>query len=296
MNKKLLFLILPLIIVAGCRVISGEDNWICQNGQWIKHGNPSAPQPTEVCGNLNDNQITTNPNIIVEFPQPNALVTSPLLIKGQARGNWYFEASFPIELVDAQQKVITSAIAQAQGDWMTEDFVPFMTQLEFAVAENTPAVLILKKDNPSGLPQHDAQIRLPLLLQKTATTTIKVFFNNNELDPEISCVKVFPVTRMITKIPTVARAAVEELLKGPTETEKKAGYSTSINPNVTIRRLVIQDGVAEVDFDKQIEFQVGGSCRVGAIRSQITQTLKQFPTVKEIRVSVEGRTEDVLQP
>ena len=31
-------------------VIGGpEDNWICDDGQWVKHGNPSAPMPSEKC-------------------------------------------------------------------------------------------------------------------------------------------------------------------------------------------------------------------------------------------------------
>ena len=47
-----------LILVAICAIIlvvtilrfsTLEDTWICQNGTWIKHGNPSSPQPTTVC-------------------------------------------------------------------------------------------------------------------------------------------------------------------------------------------------------------------------------------------------------
>lgn len=63
-----------------------------------------------------------------------------------------------------------------------------------------------------------------------------------------------------------------------------------------IQKLTIENNVARVDFDKQLEYQVGGSCRVAAIRAQITQTLKQFPTVKEVIISIDGRTEDILQP
>ncbi len=34
-------------------VIGGpEDTWICVNGEWIKHGVPSAPMPTEPCGEV----------------------------------------------------------------------------------------------------------------------------------------------------------------------------------------------------------------------------------------------------
>lgn len=43
-------LIFAAIFAAGSlRLISGEDEWLCNNGQWIKHGQPSAPQPTEIC-------------------------------------------------------------------------------------------------------------------------------------------------------------------------------------------------------------------------------------------------------
>jgi len=54
--KKLTFpiilglLILSGIIVIGIRVLSGEDTWDCRNGQWVKHGKPSAPMPQTGCG------------------------------------------------------------------------------------------------------------------------------------------------------------------------------------------------------------------------------------------------------
>jgi spore germination protein GerM len=126
--------------------------------------------------------------------------------------------------------------------------------------------------------------------------TIKVFFNNNRLDPEFSCNKVSPAERKILKTQAVARAALEELLNGPTEKEKSEGYFTSINTGVEIQKLTIENGVAKVDFNEALEFQVGGSCRVAAIRAQITQTLKQFPTVNDVIISIDGRIEDILQP
>jgi spore germination protein GerM len=126
--------------------------------------------------------------------------------------------------------------------------------------------------------------------------TVKAFFNNDKMDPEFSCNKVFPVEREILKTEAVARAALTELLKGPTDTEKAQGFFTSINPGVKIQELTIENGVAIVDFDSQLEFQVGGSCRVSAIRAEITKTLEQFPTVTSVMISINGRTEDILQP
>jgi len=126
--------------------------------------------------------------------------------------------------------------------------------------------------------------------------TVKVFFGNSRLDPEASGDKVFAVERRIPRKPAVARSALEELLKGPTDEETAQDYFTSINTGVRIQRLVIADGTAMVDFDEQLESRVGGACRVSAIRDQITRTLKQFPTVNEVLISINGRTRDILQP
>ena len=69
--------------------------------------------------------------IRVDSPRPNAVIQSPLQIQGEARGTWFFEADFPIELLDAEGQVIGMAIATAQGEWMTEEFVPFTASLTF---------------------------------------------------------------------------------------------------------------------------------------------------------------------
>ena len=126
--------------------------------------------------------------------------------------------------------------------------------------------------------------------------TVKVFFGNSRLDPDASGDKVFAVERCIPRKPTVARGALEELLKGPTNEETAQDYFTGINTGVRIQRLAIADGTVMVDFDEQLESQVGGACRVSAIRAQITETLKQFPTVDEVVISINGRTRDILQP
>lgn len=50
--KKAIYIIIAIIIVwFGLRFFIGgsEDTWICDNGQWIKHGAPSAPKPDNPC-------------------------------------------------------------------------------------------------------------------------------------------------------------------------------------------------------------------------------------------------------
>ncbi len=125
---------------------------------------------------------------------------------------------------------------------------------------------------------------------------LKVFFNNSKLDPQVSCNRVFPVEREVEKTQAPARKALEMLLLGPTKNEKQNGYFTTISPGVKIQSLAIEQGIAKVDFNETLEFQVGGSCRLAAIRAEITQTLEQFSTVNNVIISINGKTEDILQP
>ncbi|MDQ5950179.1 MAG: hypothetical protein QG585_121, partial [Patescibacteria group bacterium] len=69
--------------------------------------------------------------IKVSFPKPDDKIANPLVIKGEARGTYFFEASFPVVLTNWDGLIIAEGIAQAQGEWMTEDFVPFVANLEF---------------------------------------------------------------------------------------------------------------------------------------------------------------------
>jgi hypothetical protein len=101
--------------------------------------------------------------ITVTAPVPGAIISSPLIIEGEARGWWYFEASFPVRLVTDSGEVLAEVPAQALEDWMTEDYVPFTVSIVFAMPSATSGKLILSRDNPSGLPEHDAHIEIPVL-------------------------------------------------------------------------------------------------------------------------------------
>ncbi len=100
-------------------------------------------------------------DVVVTSPDPDAVVSSPLVVTGEARGTWYFEASFPVKLLDSAGNQIAATTAQAQGDWMTTDFVPFSATLTYATNAQTGS-LVLQKDNPSGEPQNDASVVIPV--------------------------------------------------------------------------------------------------------------------------------------
>ncbi len=98
----------------------------------------------------------------VQAPQRNETIQNPLQIRGEARGIYFFEASFPIKLLDANGLEVATAIATAESDWMTQDFVPFSATLTFIRPPTETGSLVFMRDNPSGLPEHDASFVVPV--------------------------------------------------------------------------------------------------------------------------------------
>ncbi len=100
--------------------------------------------------------------IRVLSPTPNQVLTSPLHLLGEARGNWFFEASFPVVLLDSAGQEIARGRATADGEWMTTEFVPFRATLPFTKPLGETGTLLLERDNPSGLPENADALTLPV--------------------------------------------------------------------------------------------------------------------------------------
>ena len=84
-----------------------------------------------------------------------------MTVKGKARGTWFFEASLPVQITDSHNNVIATAPAQADGEWMTTEYVDFSVTIPFSTNESF-GFIVIKKDNPSGLPENDAQFKIPV--------------------------------------------------------------------------------------------------------------------------------------
>lgn len=111
------------------------------------------------------NELEMTEMIVIENPRPNQEISSPLTIKGRARGTYFFEATFPLRLVDENGNQIAEGYVEADGEWMTEDFVPFVGELEFET-DATEGTLYLKQANPSDLPENDASLEVPVVFKK----------------------------------------------------------------------------------------------------------------------------------
>ncbi len=224
-----ILIFLLILIFSGLAIFflinkSGSENcWICEYGEWIKHGHPSSEMPKDGCGEKKEEKIkcelyseeecplecvvcppclecssiscqsekfcaqigidrswyekiknVSDKNNLIRLtsPLPEQKITSPLKIEGEARGTWFFEGSFPVILTDWDGLIIAQGIAKAEGEWMSENFVKFSAELNFekpAYGEKgLPAQtgsLILKKDNPSGLPEYDDALEIGVIFE-----------------------------------------------------------------------------------------------------------------------------------
>lgn len=103
--------------------------------------------------------------IIVKRPDAGDEIAHTFQVSGEARGTWYFEASFPIEVRDASGALLYQGPVSADGEWMTTEFVPFSQTITVPGEYAGPATLILKKDNPSGEPDKDASVSIPVVFE-----------------------------------------------------------------------------------------------------------------------------------
>lgn len=104
----------------------------------------------------------TSPEVVIDIPPANSMISSPLTVKGKAKGTWFFEASLPVLLLDSEGNQLDIQPAQAKGEWMTPDFVEFETTLNYTTTD-TSGWLVVRKDNPSGLPENDAEYKIPVI-------------------------------------------------------------------------------------------------------------------------------------
>jgi len=49
-RKTIYLLIFIVIVLLGLRFLSGpEDSWVCDRGEWVRHGNPESSPPNKFC-------------------------------------------------------------------------------------------------------------------------------------------------------------------------------------------------------------------------------------------------------
>jgi hypothetical protein len=169
MKKVLILLTVLILIIAGVKLMLMRGvNEVPPATQNTPEAAPENNTPAN--NNVPPEASVTYKNasgdlIKVGLPYPGAVVGKDFSVIGQARGSWYFEASFPVQVLDKNGNILAQTPAQAQGEWMTKNFVPFKADIKIPQTYIGPATLILKNDNPSGDPSRDKSVSFPITIE-----------------------------------------------------------------------------------------------------------------------------------
>jgi hypothetical protein len=133
----------------------------------VAAGYPIAQTYPQTCSapdgrTFTDKTQKASPDVVVDTPVIAQIVTSPMAIKGKARGNWFSEANLPIELQDENGKVLAKMGYLTKDNWMTTDYVTINTTLKFPAPTTDYGKLVIRKDNPSGDPKNDKSFEVPV--------------------------------------------------------------------------------------------------------------------------------------
>ena len=228
--------------------------------------------------------------IWVDNPKPNQTVVNPITLTGAAKSSWYFEASFPVKVLDANGKVLGQTNAQAQGDWTTGGYVQFLASVQFTAPATDAGILVLEKDNPSGLPQNADELRIPIVFG-TEGRAVKLYYYNSNNDKDTqgnvlcSSKGLVAVDRQIPITNTPIQDTIKLLLQGKlSAAERSAGITTEFPlTGMELKGANVAGHTLTLEFVDPEAKTSGGSCRVAVLWAQIAATAKQFPGITEVK-------------
>jgi Immunoglobulin-like domain of bacterial spore germination len=151
---------LSLVIGILCAVCIAATSWWYVQGRTLATISEMETRATSAASTTLQQQPTLE--VYIDSPISNA--TSSFQVLGRARGFWFFEAQLHVEVRTSTGTLLWKGLGAAQSDWMTTDFVPF-TALVNVGAYTGPAQLVVRNENPSGIPANDKSIAFPVLIQ-----------------------------------------------------------------------------------------------------------------------------------
>ena len=117
------------------------------------------------------------------------------------------------------------------------------------------------------------------------TTTVQTWFIRGET--------LWYATTRVDRQPGIGSAAVRALLAGPSAELRAAGVGSVVPAGTQLLGLDIGDGIATVDLSS--EYASGGGSLSEQMRlAQLVYTLTQFPTVKGVRLKLDGKDTTVF--
>lgn len=99
-------------------------------------------------------------------PQPNSEVGCNFHIAGDMPNVWFFEGSFPVEVI-VNDKVVYTTHAHTEKDWTFQGNLPFIADVNCKDKCIGSGLIMLKRSNPSALEENNDSYAIPVTFSKT---------------------------------------------------------------------------------------------------------------------------------
>ncbi|MDE2212961.1 MAG: hypothetical protein KGJ34_00260 [Patescibacteria group bacterium] len=159
MNKDW-FIILILVILAG-----GVSYFVLRPGAPLPQGGVMASTTSEFPATTTFSGANAEASISISSPNAGDLVSSPLIVNGEATSSWYVEGQFPVILEDANGNIIVQTSANAEENSTSSKFISFSATLNFTQPQTATGTLILENKNSSGDPSRNQSASIPVRFQ-----------------------------------------------------------------------------------------------------------------------------------
>jgi len=293
MKRFLTILTVVIVAIAGFAVgrMTGDSQILNVNA--VKRVFPMLPAPPrhsdQEATNVPAKPAEPDKDIVLEVPVDQASLSGTFEVSGRARSTGQ---EVVVDVKDASGQDIfqgqTAVEADSAGSFGR--FSQTVTLPQHQLGQGTVAVYFEGADA-----QPESPVSRAVTFVEPDTVAVKVYFRMAGFDAPAACDTVQPVERTVSSKAAVYRAVIDELIKGPTDAEKAAGYSSALPASVTLKSVAADaDGVVTADFTGSLLRGVSGSCRLAALRAQIVSTLKQFPEVRDVVIAINGRIQEAL--
>lgn len=173
-GKTILFLIILAILGVGIYFLQKEPKEIIENDDWKSYPiNDTIGYHACEGEYANDcleagllAQVLGNKEDLISLSIiPNSKVSGILSYRGSIKGGYFFEANILINILDKDKKVLKASNAVAKFDWMTAEPVSFEGNIDFTDLPKGFAYFEIHNDNPSGLPENDKSVLIPIVIE-----------------------------------------------------------------------------------------------------------------------------------
>jgi hypothetical protein len=161
-SKIIIILLVVIIIMLGYMTFARKPQTEIVQVQDQTHIQPQTnPNP-----HWDNPTITGDSTSLVSFSlTPGQEVSGKVTLTGSLKG-YFNEGSTPLWITDeSKTKVYLQTPLSSTGDWMVNTPIAFSKTVDFSSMPKGKAYLEIKADNPSGLPQYESSIWIPIVIK-----------------------------------------------------------------------------------------------------------------------------------